>query len=122
MAHYAFISNNKVYSVIVGKDENEDNIDWETYYSKVNGMECKRTSYNTYRNQHLKGGTAFRGNYAGIGYTYDRENDVFVPPQPYNSWTLSTEIWDWIPPVDFPDDNKNYNWNEDNQRWDLVDE
>ena len=122
MAHYAFISNNKVYSVIVGKDENEDNIDWETYYSNVNGMECKRTSYNTYRNQHLKGGTAFRGNYAGIGYTYDRENDVFVPPQPYNSWTLSTEIWDWIPPVDFPDDKKNYNWNEVNQRWDLVDE
>lgn len=122
MAHYAFISNNIVYSVIVGKDENENNIDWENYYSQVNGMECKRTSYNTYHNQHLTGGVAFRGNYAGIGYSYDRDNDVFVPPKPYDSWTLSTEIWDWVPPIDFPDDSKNYNWNEEEQRWDLIDE
>jgi len=122
MAHYALISNNKVYSIIVGKDENEDGIDWENYYSKVTGYECRRTSYNTYQNKHLKDGVAFRGNYAGKGYLYDRENDVFIPPQPYNSWTLSSDIWDWLPPVDYPDDTKNYNWNEEEQRWDLVNE
>jgi hypothetical protein len=88
MAHYAFIITNVVTEVIVGRDENDpvDGISsWEDYYStKRNGQVCKRTSYNTYIDdagvsQHTEGGTPFRGCYAGIGFTYDATNDVFIP-------------------------------------------
>jgi len=74
MAHYAFLDeNNIVTEVIVGRNENEivDGIsDWEAHYASVRGQVCKRTSYNG----------NIRGVYAGIGYTYDAVNDVFVPP------------------------------------------
>ena len=71
MGHYAFLDeNNIVTEVITGKDENEvvEGIsDWETYYGEFRGQVCKRTSYNTYHNEHKLGGTPFRKNYAGIG-------------------------------------------------------
>ena len=74
MAHYAFLDDsNIVTEVITGRDENEviDGIsDWETYYGKLRGQRCVRTSYNG----------NIRGVYAGIGYTYDEVNDVFVAP------------------------------------------
>ena len=129
MAHYSFIdSDNLVVEVIVGKDENdtetlpEEYDSWEEYYeTKRDGLTCKRTSYNTAGNQHLDGGEAFRGNYAGIGYSYDEENDVFIPPQPYPSWTLNESTWSWKCPVDFPEDTEEeYQWNEEDQTWDLV--
>ena len=129
MAHYSFIdSDNLVVEVIVGKDENdtetlpEEYASWEEYYeTKRDGLTCKRTSYNTAGNQHLDGGEAFRGNYAGIGYSYDEENDVFIPPQPYPSWTLNESTWSWKCPVDFPEDTEEeYQWNEEDQTWDLV--
>ena len=122
MAHYAFLDdNNIVTEVIVGKDES--NMDWENYYSMRKGQVCKRTSYNTYHNSHPNG-TPFRGNYAGVGYSYDSHNDVFIPPQPYNSWTLNTSIWDWEAPVPLPSDadTKPYVWNETTQSWDEVTE
>ena len=81
---------------------------------------CKRTSYNTYGNEHQLGGTPFRGNYAGQGFTYDTANDVFIPPKPYNSWSLDETIWTWKPPVEYPDDGNFYNWNEETTSWDLV--
>jgi hypothetical protein len=85
MAHYAFInSNNIVTQVIVGRDEDEivDGItDWETYYGEKVGERCLRTSYNTALATNTPaGGTPFRGNYAGIGFTYNEEEDVFVAP------------------------------------------
>jgi len=90
MAHYAFINDdNIVTEVIVGRDENDlvtGISSWEDYYStKRNGQVCKRTSYNTYRDedgvsQHTNGGTPFRGQYAGIGDTYDADLDEFVTP------------------------------------------
>ena len=74
MAHYAFLDeNNIVTEVITGRNEDEvvDGIsDWETYYGKIRGQRCVRTSYNN----------NIRGLYAGIGYTYDEANDVFVAP------------------------------------------
>lgn len=126
MAHYAFIKNGIVTEVITGIDENEtDNLpdnfsSWEQYYLSLrsNQDSCKRTSYNTIGNTHTLGDTAFRGNYAGIGYTYDAENDVFYPPQPYPSWTLNTN-WVWEAPVAYPDNENIYKWNEANQSWDL---
>jgi len=120
MAHYAFLDeNNNVVEVIVGKDETDNKENWEEYYENLKGLKCKRTSYNTKANQHLLSGTAFRGNYAGIGYTYETENDVFIPPKPFESWVLNTDFWIWQPPVSYPNDNKNYFWNENNQSWDL---
>jgi len=116
MAHYAFLdSNNVVTEVIVGKDEGEDGIDWEVWYGDFRGQVCKRTSYNTRNNIHINGGIPFRGNYAGIGYTYHADIDAFVPPKPYASWTLDTNVV-WQAPVAMPTDGM-YSWDEANQSW-----
>ena len=125
MAHYAFLDeNNIVTQVIVGKNEDEKRdgvtVDWEEWYGNFHGATCKRTSYNTNGNEHLLGGTPFRGNYAGIGYTYDSTNDVFYTPKPYDSWILNTSTWIWEAPVDYPVDGIRYVWNEDNTSWDEV--
>jgi hypothetical protein len=80
----------------------------------------KQTSYNTYGGKHLLGGTAFRKNYAGVGFTYDSTKDAFIPPKPYNSWSLNETTCLWEPPVAHPNNGNSYEWNEDNQTWDLV--
>jgi hypothetical protein len=127
MAHYAFIKDNLVTEVIVGKDENETApegySDWEAYYLtlRTDQDSCKRTSYNTISNTHRESGTAFRGNFAGIGYTYDEVNDVFYPPSPYDSWSLDSN-WVWQPPVAYPDDGEGYTWDEDTETWVLIEE
>ena len=125
MAHYAFLDeNNIVTEVITGKDETdldtlpEGFANWEEWYADFRGQTCKRTSYNTVGNQHKDGGTPFRGNYAGINYTYDTENDVFISPKPYDSWTLDETTWLWKAPVDYPEDSENsYTWNEETTSW-----
>jgi uncharacterized protein (TIGR02466 family) len=90
MAHYAFLDeNNIVTEVIVGKNEGEEGIDWEVHYGAFRGQPCKRTSYNTHGGVHSGGGTPYRKNYAGIGYTYDADRDAFIPPKPYASWLLN---------------------------------
>lgn len=120
MAHYAFLDdNNIVTEVIVGKDETEliEGLDTETWYANFRGQPCKRTSYNTAGNVHAEGGTPFRKNYAGVGFSYDRERDAFIPPQPYNSWLLNEETCLWEAPVPYPDDDKEYQWDEDALNW-----
>ena len=110
MAHYAFLdANNVVTEVITGIDETEliEGLDTETWYGNFRGQLCKRTSYNN----------NIRKQYAGIGYTYDVNADVFVAPQPYPSWTLDNNH-DWQPPTPMPDGD--YYWNEDTQTWLLV--
>ena len=120
MAHYAFLDeNNIVTEVIVGKNEGEDGVDWEVWYGNFRGQVCKRTSYNTAGNVHSNGGTPFRGNYAGIGYTYRADIDAFVPPQPYPSWALDSHVV-WKSPVPYPLDDKMYRWNENNQAWEVL--
>ena len=125
MAHYAFLNkDNIVTEVIVGKDEGSDGIDWESHYSAIRGQVCKRTSYNTFGNVHYgsngkaDGGTAFRKNYAGIGYSYDGTG--FYAPKPFDSWTLNTDTYVWEPPVEHPTDDRNYSWNEDKRAWDAT--
>jgi hypothetical protein len=82
-----------------------------------------QTSYNTKGNVHYgangepDGGVALRGNYAGIGYTYDIQNDVFYAPQPFASWILNTSTWLWEAPVPYPNDGKAYQWDEATQSW-----
>lgn len=131
MGHYAYLDeNNVVVTVITGRDEDDVPSDvegwesWEKYYetrSPVDGtVRCLRTSYNTYGNSHSGGGTPFRGNCAGAGYTYDENNDVFIPPAPYASWVLNESTWLWDPPVPYPDDGQRYVWDEASQSWALA--
>jgi hypothetical protein len=118
MAHYAFLDeNNIVTEVIVGNDEGEEDIDWEQHYGSFRGQTCKRTSYNTSGGVHSGGGTPYRMNYAGIGYSYDAARDAFIPPQPYASWLLDEDTCLWNAPVPYPDDGERYTWDEDQQQW-----
>ena len=70
----------------------------------------KQTSYNN----------NFRKNFAGIGFKYDQTRDAFIPPKPYNSWILDEDTCSWESPIPYPEDNKNYSWNETNQTWDEI--
>ena len=124
MAHYAFLDeNNIVVEVIVGNDENQDQINWEQHYQEFRGLTCKRTSYNTHGNIHLGGGNPFRKNYAGIGFTYDEQKDAFIAPKPFPSWSLDEETCLWNPPIPKPSDagtgnpKKLYSWDETTLSW-----
>ena len=119
MAHYAILNAaNVVTQVIVGKDEHEPGpdgqpMDWEAYYGG------KRTSYNTNGGVHSGGGTPFRKNFAGIGFTYDPDLDAFVPPKPYSSWVLNQATAQWKAPKPMPTVGL-HQWNEATQEWDEV--
>tara|TARA_R100001460_G_scaffold6488_2_gene17059 strand:+ start:831 stop:1808 length:978 start_codon:yes stop_codon:yes gene_type:complete len=91
----------------------DNTVYWEGYYGK--GQLCKRTSYNTHGGVHQNGGTPFRKNYAGVGYTYDPVRDAFYAPQPFASWTLNEETCLWECPVEIPEGE--YWWKEDTQEW-----
>ena len=118
MAHYAFLdTNNIVTEVIVGIDEVEQGINWEQHYGAFRGQVCKRTSYNTSGGVHSGGGTPFRKNYAGIGYTYDSVIDGFIPPKPYPSWVLDEQTCLWDAPTPYPTDGGQYAWDEATQSW-----
>ena len=123
MAHYAFVDDGGIVtSVIVGRDEDdlpEGITSWEDYYGAFHNQTCLRTSYNTHGNQHPNG-TSFRGNYAGIGYTYDEARDAFIPPQPFPSWTLSESTFLWEPPIPYPEDGNQYLWDEDTLTWIVL--
>jgi len=109
MAHYAFITDGIVTEVITGIDESEliEGLETETWYGNFRGQLCKRTSYNA----------RIRGVYAGVGFSYNETEDIFVTPQPYPSWTREGSYW--YAPVKYPTDGKNYIWNETTQTWDL---
>lgn len=119
MAHYAFLdSSNVVTEVIVGKHEGEDGIDWEQWYGEFRGQTCKRTSYNTAGGVHNNGGTPYRKNYAGIGYTYDAGRDAFIPPKPFASWVLNETSCVWEAPTPMPiEAGKLYRWDEPTTSW-----
>jgi len=91
----------------------DNTVYWEGYYGK--GGLCKRTSYNTIGGVHQNGGTPFRKNYAGVGYTYDPVKDAFYAPQPYESWTLNEESCIWEAPVEKTEGNDW--WKEDTTEW-----
>jgi hypothetical protein len=109
MSHFARVTDGKVTQVIVAEQDFIDNLDGTWL----------QTSYNTHGNQHPEG-RPLRGNYAGIGYTYDFTNDVFYAPQPFPSWTLNNATWLWEAPVAYPTDGKIYKWNESITNWEEV--
>ena len=80
----------------------------------------KQTSYNTVGGVHNNGGTPFRKNHAGIGYTYDEDRDAFIPKKPYNSWILNEQTCLWESPISRPTDGQKYKWNEQIQNWELI--
>ena len=112
MAHYAFLDdNNVVTEVITGIHETEtiEGLDTETWYGNFRGQVCKRTSYNA----------NIRGKYAGKGDSYNVEEDIFVAPQPYPSWTRSGSYWN--PPTPMPTtEGKFYRWVEEDLNWQEI--
>ena len=147
MAHFAKLgANGKVIQVLTldNKDmENADGVEDESvgqqYLETHNNWPAQmwiQTSYNTAAGQHRDGGTPFRGNYAGIGYTWDEDDQIFWPKKPYASWVKNTTTAKWDSPIgDAPaltaeQTSQNeagthswgYSWNEAGQTWDLTDQ
>lgn len=118
MAHFAKVENGVVTAVLVIPDEEEHQ--GEAYLNAL-GLFGRwiQTSYNTYAGSHPEG-VPLRKNYAGIGFAYDETRDAFIPPQPFSSWTVDDETCLWQPPVPYPDDGENYEWDEENQVWVLF--
>jgi hypothetical protein len=117
MGHFAKVLDGKVLTVIVAEPEF-----FKTFVDTTPG-EWIQTSYNTYGGVHKLGGTPLRKNYAGIGFTYDRTRDAFIPPQPYPSWTLNEQTCLWEPPYAIPvhsTGNKLYYWDEPLLTWKEI--
>jgi len=121
MAHYAKIEQGIVTKVIVAEadffntfvDDSPGN--WiQTSYNTRGGVHYQPNSNTPSENQSL----ALRKNFAGVGYHYDGTG--FYAPQPYPSWTLNSTSYLWECPVAYPDDGQDYEWNEADQQWDLV--
>jgi hypothetical protein len=118
MSHYAKVLDGKVIQVIVAEADF-----FNTFVDTSPGTWIE-TSYNTRGNVHYNPNTGLpdnkpplKGNYAGIGYTYDQSNDVFYAPQPFPSWILNTNTWTWEAPIPMPNDNKSYIWDEPTLSW-----
>jgi len=111
MSHFAKVLDGKVTQVIVAE------LDFFETFVDTSAGNWIQTSYNTKGNKHLLGGMPLRGNFAGIGFTYDKENDVFIPPKPFPSFTLNKDCWLWESPVPYPDDGKLYDWDESSLSW-----
>jgi len=117
MGHFAKVLNGLVTQVIVAEPEF-----FNTFVDSSPGQ-WLQTSYNTRGGVHYgqdgqpDGGVALRANYAGVGYTYDQQNDVFYAPQPFPSWTISAPDWLWKAPVPVPQDGKFYFWDEATLNW-----
>lgn len=112
MPHFAKIENKIVTQVIVATPSFINTLsDFDSWI---------QTSYNTLGGIHKLGGTPLRKNYAGVGYTYDSAKDAFIPPKEYNSWVLNEETCLWEPPIEYPNDEKIYKWNEEITNWEEV--
>ena len=119
MAHFAKINNDNIVEqvIVVNNDVilDENNIESEqigiNFCKSLLGENTNwiQTSYSA----------SFRKNYAGVGYIYDVEGDGFYAPQPFNSWNLNEETFLWESPVEYPDDENLYTWNEEALSWDL---
>ena len=131
MAHFAKINSENVVvkvhlvnnSKLISKDGKELEINGIRHLDRHgtdSGFYWKQTSYNTSGGVHKLGGTPFRKNYAGKGYTYDAEKDAFIPPKPYDSWVLNETTCLWEAPKPYPDDGKPYTWNEATISWDQI--
>ena len=121
MAHFAKLDKNNIVIFVTAGSDNDNGKEAELFAKT--GDVYKQTSYNTYGGVHILGGTPFRKNYAGIGYTFDEGRDAFIPPKPYESWILNEDTCLWDSPVPYPTDvgteenPKRYSWNEATTSW-----
>jgi hypothetical protein len=112
MSHFAKVENGIVTQVIVAEED--------FIATGAVGHGWIQTSYRTLGNQHPEG-RPLRGNYAGIGFTYDEVNDVFIAPKPFDNWVLDTATWMWNPPIPMPVDEYFYSWNQETTAWEKGD-
>ena len=115
MSHYALLDENNIVIEVHVASQADDGKEDEL--RERSGLNYRQTSYNNQGGIHTLGGTPFRKNYAGIGYTYDETRDAFIGPKPYPSWLLNEESCLWEPPVAYPTDGKQYTWDEDTTSW-----
>lgn len=113
MAHFAKVQDGTVTQVIVAEPEFFD-----TFVDSSPG-EWLQTSYNTHGGVHPNG-TPLRKNYAGVGFTYDRTRDAFIPPNPYPSWLLVEDSCLWQAPTPVPTDGQKYQWDEATLAWTVI--
>ena len=118
MSYFAKVVDGIVVNVIRADQDFMDN------YIDTSPGAWIQTSYNTSGGVHIDpdtrkpdGGTPLRYNFAGIGFTYDRERDAFIPPKPFASWVLNQDTCLWYAPVEYPDDGEYYTWNEETTSW-----
>jgi hypothetical protein len=120
MSHYAFVRDGQVVDVITAEQDFIDLITQQERDRNPAGTgRWIQTSYNTQAGQHTAGGTPLRKNFAGIGYLYDPEADAFYPPQPYDTWILDTNTYQWRSPVPYPEDGGIYRWDPATNQWQL---
>ena len=121
ISHWAELDENNIVTRVLVGDNNDPAGDegYQWLLDNLGGTWVK-TSYNTVAGQHTNGGTPFRKNYAGIGYSYDESRDAFIPPKPFASWTLNEDTCTWNAPVAYPTDGEMYTWNEETTSWDVV--
>lgn len=122
MAHFAKVENGIVTEVIVAKQEFidtlEDSFRWvKTSFNTRGGVYYEPNSDIPSEDQ----SKALRKNYAGIGYSYDKKLDAFIPPKPFQSWKLDEETCNWVPPKEKPSEGR-YLWNEEELDWKKVGE
>jgi hypothetical protein len=115
MSHFAQIDGNNIVTQVIVIEQDVVNTG---LFGDPNSW--IQTSYNTSGGIHLLGGTPLRKNYAGIGYTYDSTRDAFIPPKPFNSWTLNETTCLYEAPTPMPDDGKMYSWNEETTSWTEI--
>lgn len=111
MAVYALVDDNNIVIDIRGGDQ-----DWVSAQTE----RWIETDPDTVGGVHRFGGIPLRKNYAQMGYTYDENLDAFIPPKPAPSYVIDTVTGQWVPPVTYPVDGKNYVWNETRQEWDVL--
>jgi hypothetical protein len=115
MAHFCQLdSNNVVLQVIVVSNADTSTAQGEEKES-IGIAFCERLLGGTWVKTSYNGN--IRKNYAGIGYTYDKDRDAFIPPKPFNSWVLNESTCRWDAPVAMPTDNKMYTWDENTVNW-----
>jgi hypothetical protein len=112
MSHFAQIDGNNIVTQVLVIEQ--DVVDTGLFGEPSSFIQ---TSYNTQGGVHKLGGTPLRKNYAGIGYTYDRNRDAFIPPKPYNSWVLNESTCLYDAPTPMPTDDKRYSWDENTTSW-----
>ena len=106
MAHFAELDENNIVLRVLVTDNDFPNEGYDWLVDNLGGT-WVQTSYNA----------NFRKNFAGIGFSYDAERDAFIPPKPFESWTLNEDTCNWEAPVAYPTDGKIYKWDEESLSW-----